>query len=96
MEKIGDKIYVTEEEISPSYCYPDCVEITDIPLCNVCWNWDGPGKCRKLGKSPDVYRTWEKRDCPDAVLDETKIGYRKFVELYPEDTKKLLERQNQK
>lgn len=95
MKKIGDKIYVTEEEVSPSYRYPDCVEITDIPLCNVCRNWDGPGKCKELGNSPDAYRTWEKRDCPYAVLDNKKIGYRKFVELYPEDTKKLLERQKQ-
>ena len=40
MKKIGDKIYLTEEEASPSYLYPDCIEVTGIPLCNVCRNWE--------------------------------------------------------
>ena len=96
MKKIGDKIYLTEEEASPSYRCPDCVEITAIPLCNVCQNWDGPGKCKKLGKSPDIYRGWEQRDCPDAMLDTETFGFPKFAELYPEDTRKLLERQKGK
>lgn len=96
MKKVGSKIYLTEEEASPGFLCPDCGRVTDIPLCNVCQNWDGPGKCKKLGKSPDIYGWGERRDCPDAILDKTKIGYYKFAELYPEDTKKLLERQNQK
>lgn len=93
MKKIGDKIYLTEEEVSPSYRFPDCVTITDIPLCNVCKNWNGPGKCKKLGESPDIYSWGERRDCPEAVLDTETFGFPQFAELYPEDTKKLLERQ---
>ena len=96
MKKIGDKIYLTEEEASPGFLCPECIAIKDIPLCNVCQNWDGPGKCKKLGESPDVYSwEWEKRDCPEAVLDTKTFGFPKFSELYPEDTRKLLERQKQ-
>lgn len=96
MKKIGDKIYLTEEEASPSYLYPDCIEVTGIPLCNVCRNWNGPGKCKKLGESPDIYGWGEKRDCLEAVLDTENFGFPQFSKLYPEDTKKLLERQKQK
>ncbi len=95
MKKVGSKIYVTEEEVSPSYRYPDCARVTTIPLCNVCRNWNGPGKCKKLGESPDIYGWGERRDCPDAVLDTKKVSFPRFAELYPEDTKKLLERLTQ-
>lgn len=95
MKKINGKTYLSEEDLSPSYLCSECGEVTDIPLCNVCQNWDGPGKCKKLGKSPDAYRTWEKRDCPYAVLDTDDFAFPEFSELYPEDTKKLLERQKQ-
>ncbi len=94
MKRISDKLYVTEEEVSPSYRYPDVVKTVVIPLCNVCQNWDGPGKCKKMGESPDIYGWGEKRDCPEAVLDIENFGFPQFAELYPEDTKKLLERQN--
>lgn len=93
MKKIGDKLYLIEEEASPSYRFPDCAITTSIPLCNVCKNWNGPGKCKKRGKSLDIYRRCERRDCPDAVLDTDDFGFPQFAELYPEDTKKLLERQ---
>lgn len=82
-----------EDEISAGFKCPECAEITDIPLCNVCRNWAGPGKCKKLGESPDIYGWGERRDCPEAVLDTEDFGYPTFAELYPEDTKKLLERQ---
>ena len=95
MEKIGDKIYLTEEEASPGFLCPDCARTIAIPVCNACRNWDGPGKCKVLGKSLDTYRRCERRDCPEAVLDETKFSYLTFAELYPEDTKKLLERKKQ-
>ncbi len=91
MKRIGDKLYVTEEEVSPSYRYPVAFEIIGMPLCNVCQNWNGPGKCKKLGKSPDAYREVDKRDCPEAVLDTEIFCFKKFSELYPEDTKRLLE-----
>lgn len=81
-----------EDEISAGFKCPDGARTIAIPLCNVCQNWDGPGKCKKLGKSPDAYRTWEKRDCPEAVLDTETFGFPQFAKLYPEDTKKLLER----
>ncbi len=93
MKKIGNKIYLTEEEASPSYQSPDCVRVTDMPLCGVCQNWNGYGKCKKLGKSPDAYREAERQDCPEAVLDTGLPAYSKFVELYPEAATKLLERQ---
>lgn len=96
MEIIDGKIYVTEDEVSPSYRFPDCARTIEIPICNVCRNWDGPGKCKKLGKSPDIYSNGERRSCPDAVLDTDDFAFPQFAELYPEDTKKLLERQNQK
>lgn len=97
MKKINGKIYLTEEEASPSYRYPDVVRVFAIPLCNVCRNWNGPGKCKKLGESPHTYsRNWEKRDCPEAVLDTADFAFPKFAELYPEDTKKLLERQKER
>ena len=86
-----------EDEISAGFKCPECIKITDIPLCNVCRNWNGPGKCKKLGESPGTYSDeWEKRDCPDAVLDTDTFGFPQFAELYPEDTKKLLERPGQK
>ena len=44
MKKIGDKIYLTEEEASPGFLCPEGAIIKDMPLCNVCQNWDGPGK----------------------------------------------------
>jgi len=47
-----------------------------------------------MGESPDIYGWGEKRDCPEAVLDIENFGFPQFAELYPEDTKKLLERQN--
>lgn len=96
MKKIGNKIYVTEEEVSPSYRCLEYARTTAIPVCNVCRNWDGPGRCKKLGNSLEIYRRCERRDCPDAVLDTDDFAFPQFAELYPEDTKKLLERQNQK
>ena len=82
-----------EDEISAGFKCPDGGRVFAMPLCNVCKNWDGPGKCKKLGESPAAYsQEWEKRDCPDAVLDTEVFLFPKFAELYPEDTKKLLER----
>ena len=86
-----------ENEISAGFKCPDGARAFAIPLCNVCKNWNGPGKCKKLGESPDVYSwEWGKRDCPEAILDTETFGFPQFAELYPEDTKKLLERQEQK
>lgn len=87
------KPILREEDISPGFRCPDDIRLIAMPLCGVCRNWDGYGKCKKLGKSPDVYRESEKRDCPDAVLATERPGFQEFSELYPEDTKKLLERQ---
>ena len=81
-----------EDEISAGFKCPDGARTIAIPLCNVCRNWNGPGKCKKLGESPDIYGWADKRDCPDAVLDTKKVSFPRFAELYPEDTKKLLER----
>lgn len=84
-----------EDEISAGFKCPDGARTIAIPLCNVCQNWDGPGKCMKLGESPDIYGWGERRDCPDAVLDTDDFAFPQFAELYPEDTKKLLERQKE-
>lgn len=96
MKKIGDKIYLTEEEASPGFLCPEGARTIAIPICNVCQNWNGPGKCKKLGESLGIYRRCERRDCPEAILDTETFGFPQFAELYPEDTKKLLERQEQK
>ena len=85
-----------EDEISAGVKCPDGARTIVIPICNVCLNWNGPGKCKKFGESPDIYGWGEKRDCSAAVLDTGTFGFPQFAELYPEDTKKLLERQNQK
>lgn len=94
MKKIGDKIYLTEEEASPGFLCPDAARTIAMPLCSVCQNWAGYGKCKKLGKSPDAYRTSERQDCLEAALDTEIAGFHTFVELYPEAAKKILERQN--
>ena len=80
-----------EDEISAGFKCPDGARTIAMPLCSVCLSWDGYGKCKKLGKSPDAYRTSERRDCPEAVLDTENFGFPQFAELYPEDTQKLLE-----
>ena len=95
MKKKVNKIYLTEEEASLGFLCPEGARTTAIPICNVCQNWDGPGKCKKLGRSLDIYRRCERRDCPEAILDTKIFGFPRFAELYPEDTKKLLERQKQ-
>lgn len=82
-----------EDEISAGFRCPECAIVTAIPLCSVCQNWDGYGKCKKLGKSPDAYREAERQDCQEAILDTNNFGFPRFSELYPEDTRKLLERQ---
>lgn len=87
------KSILKEEDISPSLREPLVLSFIGMPLCNVCQNWNGPGKCKKLGKSPDTYREVDKRDCPEAVLDTEIFCFKKFSELYPEDTKRLLEQQ---
>lgn len=84
-----------EDEISAGFKCPDGARITAIPLCSVCRNWNGYGKCKKLGKSLDAYREAEKQDCPYALLDPEDSSFCLFSELYPEATKKLLERQKQ-
>lgn len=85
-----------EDEISAGFKCSDGARTFAIPLCNVCRNWNRPGRCKKLGESPGAYSDgWEKRDCPEAVLDTETFGFPQFAELYPEDTKKLLERRGQ-
>ena len=81
-----------KKEFSPSMLSKDAWIVTAIPLCNVCQNWDGPGKCKVLGNSPEIYRNSEKRDCSHAVLDTKRFNFPRFSELYPEDTEKLLKR----
>lgn len=40
--------------------------------------WDGPGKCKKLGDSPDEFGWGERHDCPDAVLNAENFQYPKY------------------
>lgn len=82
-----------EEDISPGFRCPEGAKTIAMPLCSVCLNWNGYGRCKKLGKSPDAYREAERQDCPEAMLDTKRFTFAQFVELYPEDAKKLLERQ---
>ena len=46
--------FLREEEISAGFRAPFYSVTTCIPECNVCIHWDGPGKCKKLGNSPDI------------------------------------------
>ena len=94
MEKI-EKIYLKEEDASLGFLCPEYAEVTGELLCNVCMSWNGPGKCKILGISPDEYRWVDKRDCPHAVLDTNAIGIQIFTKLYPEDTERLLKKQKQ-
>lgn len=95
MKKAGDKIYLADEEASLGFLCPESTVITEIPLCNVCKNWNGYRKCKKLGESPEAYSGWEKRDCPAAILDTETFGFPQFAELYPEDTQRLLKKQKE-
>lgn len=90
------KPILREEDISPGFRCPEGARTTAMPLCSACLYWDGYGKCKKLGKSPDAYRTNERQDCTEAILDTKRFTFSTFAELYPEATKKLLERQEQK
>ena len=47
--------FLREEDISAGFRAPICCVDTCIPECNVCIHWDGPGKCKKLGNSPDIF-----------------------------------------
>lgn len=85
-----------EEEISAGFKCPDGAVTTAMPLCSACLNWDGYGKCTKLGKSPDAYREAIRQDCSEAMLDMKRFTFPQFIKLYPEAAKKILERQNQK
>ena len=84
--------FLREEDISagfrePLYSVPIC-----IPQGNVCVYWDGPGKCKKLGDSPDVFGWGERHDCPDAILDTNHFLYPAYEKLYPEECKQSKKR----
>lgn len=48
---------------------------------------DGYGKCKKLGKSPDIYREAIRQDCPEAMLDTKIFTLSRLIKLYPEAAK---------
>lgn len=81
--------FLKEEDISagfrsPLYSVPVC-----IPECNVCVYWDGPGKCKKYGTSPDELRWGNRHDCPNAVLNTHHFAYQQYQKLYPAEVKTL-------
>ena len=76
-----------EEDISMGFRAPIYSITTCIPQCNVCVYWDGPGKCRKLGDSPDDFGWGKRHDCPDAVLNTKHFSYPQYEELYPDECK---------
>lgn len=78
-----------EDEISAGFKCPDGARTIAMPLCSACLNWNGYGKCKKLGKSPDAYREADRQDCPEAMLDTKRFTFSQFVELCPEAAKKF-------
>ena len=84
---------ISLEDASPSLLCSEGGVVTGIPLCNMCKKWNGYGKCKQFGTSPEIYKSGESRDCPAAVLNPDGIGFSRFCELYPEDVERLLKRQ---
>ena len=76
-----------EENISMGFRAPIYSVTTCIPQCNICVYWDGPGKCKKLGDSPDDFGWGKRHDCPYAVLNTEHFSYPKYEELYPDACK---------
>ena len=79
--------FLREEDISAGFRAPICCVDTCIPECNVCIHWDGPGKCKKLGNSPDIFEWGERHDCPNAILNTESFQYPQYRNLYPEECK---------
>ena len=79
--------YLREEDISAGFRAPIYSITTCIPECNVCIYWDGPGKCKKRGDSPDEFGWGDRHDCPDAVLNTKNFQYSTYEKLYPEECK---------
>lgn len=52
-----------------------------IPQCNVCIYWNGRGKCKIYGESPDIYMSGKSYDCEKAVLDKDCFLYDKYIKL---------------
>lgn len=81
--------FLREEDISAGFRSPLYSVLVDIPLCNVCVYWNGPGKCKKCGVPSEEIRWGKCRDCPDAVLNTSHFLYPKYQNLYPEECKVL-------
>lgn len=79
--------FLREEDISAGFRAPLCCVDICIPECNVCVYWNGPGKCKKLGDSPDDFEFGKRHDCPDAVLNTNSFQYSRYEKLYPEECK---------
>lgn len=84
--------FLREEDISAGFRAPFYSVTTCIPECNVCVYWNGSGKCKKLGDSPDVFGWGERHDCPDAILDTNCFSYPAYEKLYPEECKQSKKR----
>lgn len=81
-----------EEDISMGFRAPLYSVTTCIPECNVCVYWNGPGRCKKRGHSPDDFRCGKRHDCPDAVLNTGHFLYDQYQELYTEECKSSAEK----
>ena len=84
-----------EREVSPSMLCRDIGRTTAIPLCNVCVHSGEPGECNILGKRPMDLRLSKHRHCEYAKIDTECFSFPCFSELYPEDTERLLKKQEE-
>lgn len=81
-----------EKDISMGFRAPICSMDICIPECNICIYWNGPGKCKKLGDSPDKFGWGERHDCPDAILDTGSFQYPAYQKIYPEECKSSIKK----
>ena len=79
--------FLREEDISAGFRSPLYSVLVDIPLCNVCVYWNGPGKCKKYGVPSDDLRYGKHHNCSDAILDTNRFLYPAYEKLYPEACK---------
>ena len=82
-----------EREVSPSMLCKDRWIVIGIPLCNICVYRYAPNKCEKMEYPPEEYRRSIRRDCKYVKIAKDSLLLPRFSELYPEDTERLLKKQ---
>jgi len=75
-----------EKDVSHGFRGHLSIKVKVIPQCNVCVNWNGRGKCKIYGESPEIYMNGKKYDCEGAIIDKECFLYEKYIELLEEKT----------